>query len=248
MKIKNQKGFGHLYGLAGLLIGGVLTVGLYVHNAGPRQSVEVSTKSSNSQSSTTKSVTPLTHEVQAPSKPPTSSSSTTSTKPQSSQPPASAPANTPSSTPIKISGDAACISSTTDALKLLSDKAPTHYATVIKYIGIIACQSAGSGMFAYENPPRYVVGDATRNAGTIWYAGTIAHDAGHSKLYHDYLDAHPGGGVPDDVWTGQSAEATCLAAQADALKEIGADQSTIDYVNNIISSQYWNIPYDQRWW
>lgn len=134
------------------------------------------------------------------------------------------------------------------ALKLLHDKAPGHYAVVVKYMGIIQCLASGSGMYAYEDPPRYVVGDATRNAGTIWYAGTIVHDAGHSKLYHDYLDANPDQAVPTDVWTGQNAEATCLAAQADALSQIGADQATIDYVNNIINTQYWNIPYSERWW
>jgi hypothetical protein len=103
-------------------------------------------------------------------------------------------------------------------------------------------------MYAYENPPRYVVGDATRNAGTVWFAGTIAHDAGHSKLYHDYLTANPGQPVPNDVWTGEKAEKTCLEAQQDALGKIGGTQAQLDYVSNIINSQYYNIPYDQRWW
>ncbi len=104
-------------------------------------------------------------------------------------------------------------------------------------------------MAAYENPPRYLVGDLTRRGGTIWYAGTIVHDAGHSKLYHDYLTSHPGEtSVPGDVWTGQAAEATCLAVQHDALAEIGAAQSTLDYVQNVINTNYWDIPYSERWW
>jgi hypothetical protein len=151
-------------------------------------------------------------------------------------------------TSITIRGDAACQATTLSALKLLHDQAPTHYATVTTYMGIIECLPQGSGMYAYENPPRYVVGDATRNAGTVWYAGTIAHDAGHSKLYHDYLSAHPGQAVPNDVWTGQSAEAACLDAQYDALSKIGATQSQLDYIKSVINTQYWNIPYAQRWW
>jgi hypothetical protein len=154
----------------------------------------------------------------------------------------------PFTTPIQIRGDAACQSDTLAALQLLSAKAPTHYATVMQYIGIIQCASQGSGMYAYDNPPLYLVGDATRNAGTVWYAGTIAHDAGHSKLYHDYLSAHPGQAVPDDVWTGQSAEITCLAAQYDALSKIGGTPSQLTYVQNVINTQYYNVPYDQRWW
>ena len=161
-------------------------------------------------------------------------------------PAAAAPA--PFTTPIQIRGDAACQSDTMAALQLLSAKAPTHYATVTQYIGIIQCASQGSGMYAYDNPPLYLVGDVTRNAGTVWYAGTIAHDAGHSKLYHDYLSAHPGQPVPDDVWTGQSAEITCLAAQYDALSKIGGTPSQLTYVQNVINTQYYNVPYDQRWW
>lgn len=172
-------------------------------------------------------------------------------------PPATKPAPAPKrsvaapatfTTPIQIRGDAKCQSDTLAALQLLSTKAPTHYATIIQYIGIIQCVSQGSGIYAYDNPPLYLVGDATRNAGTVWYAGTIAHDAGHSKLYHDYLSTHPGQAVPDSVWTGQSAEITCLAAQYDALTKIGGTQSQLDYIQNVINTRYYNIPYDQRWW
>jgi len=160
-----------------------------------------------------------------------------------------APAPTPPFvTPIQIRGDAACQASTIEALKLLNQKAPTHYETVTRYVKVIECASQGSGMFAYENPPRYLVGDATRNAGTIWYTGTIAHEAGHSKLYHEYLNTHPGSSVPNEIWTGQSAEKTCLEAQYDALSKIGGTQSQLDYVRNVINSQYYDVPYDQRWW
>jgi hypothetical protein len=171
-------------------------------------------------------------------------------KPQPSQSTSqpSTPTRTAFTTPIQIKGDAACQSTTLDALKLLSDKAPTHYAVVTQYIGVIECASQGSGMFAYENPPRYLVGDTTRNAGTIWYAGTIAHDVGHSQLYNTYLHAHPGESVPGDVWTGESAERSCLDAQHDALSKIGASQTTLDYIKNVINTEYYDISYDQRWW
>lgn len=151
-------------------------------------------------------------------------------------------------TSIVIKGDSTCQSSTLSALKLLNDNAPTHYSIVKSYVGVIECVSKGSGMAAFETPPRYMVGDATRNAGTVWFAGTIAHDAGHSRLYHDYLSNNPGQSVPNDVWTGEAAERTCLEAQYDALSKIGATQSQLDYVRNIINSQYYNTPYDQRWW
>lgn len=151
-------------------------------------------------------------------------------------------------TPIQIKGDAACESSTLDALKLLSNKAPVHYATVIKYIGIIECAPQGSGMFAAEDPPRFLAGDSTRNADTAWYASGIAHEAGHSKLYHDYKDTHPGQLVPPDAWSGESAEKICLDAQYDALAKVGGAQYQLDYVKNVINTKYYEVPYGQRWW
>lgn len=151
-------------------------------------------------------------------------------------------------TSITIVGNDDCRKKTKDALALLNTKAPVHYTNVTTYISIIECADAGSGMFAWENPPRYKVGAATVNAGTIWYAGTIAHDACHSRQYHVYLSEHPGSLVPNDVFTGKAAEAECLDVQKDALEKIGASQTTIDYVKNIINSEYWNVEYRKRWW
>lgn len=162
------------------------------------------------------------------------------------KPQAIAPA--PFTTTIQIKGDDTCKSTTLDALKLLSEKAPSHYSGVTKYISVIECAPKGSGMFAYENPPRFLVGDATRNAGTVWYAGSIVHDAGHSRLYNDYKAAHPGERVPDTIWTGEAAERACLDVQHDALSKIGATQSQLDYIKNAINTQYYDVPYENRWW
>lgn len=149
---------------------------------------------------------------------------------------------------IKIIGDDDCVSKTNQALDLLRNKAKSHYDTIVKYVGIIECTESQSGMHVWENPPRYQVGKATINAGIIWYAGTIAHDACHSKQYHDYLLNNPSSSVPSDVYTGRNAEAQCLAVQYDALSKIGATQETLDYITNIINSEYWDVDYGERWW
>jgi len=147
------------------------------------------------------------------------------------------PPTTSTSSSIKILGDATCQSQTQAALSLLQEKTLVHYNVINQYIGVIQCTEADSGMYAWEEPPRYQAGAATRNAGTSWYAGTIAHDACHSKQYHEGID-----------FTGRTAEAQCLAVQADALQKMGASQSTLDYVQNIINSEYWNVDYGSRWW
>lgn len=148
---------------------------------------------------------------------------------------------------IIIRGDEICITQTSQALNLLREKAPVYSDRVNKYIKVIECTESGSGMFAWENPPRFKVGLSTRNAGPIWYAGAIVHDAKHSELYNDYLSTNPTG-VPDNIWTGERAENECLNEQADTLKEIGADSKTLDYMKIIGGSGFWNIDYNERTW
>ncbi len=147
-----------------------------------------------------------------------------------------------------IIGNEKCRQDTEAALELIRDKAPKHFEVVSEYIKIIECVPKGSGMRAWEVMPRFMVGDVVREAGTLEFAGDVVHDANHSRLYHQYLDKNPGMTVPLDVWTGKGAEATCLAAQADALGDMGAPKSTIDRIDNEIKKDYWKIPYVERYW
>src|SRR5438128_2019440 len=59
--------------------------------------------------------------------------------------PAAVPKPAPAfTTSIKINGSASCESSTKEALKLLSNSAPTHYSTVTTNISIVECAAQGS--------------------------------------------------------------------------------------------------------
>jgi hypothetical protein len=148
---------------------------------------------------------------------------------------------------IKIEGSDDFTQKTKAALSLIQEKDPVAYELIRKYVAIIASGKA-SGMMAYNDPPKYEVGERTYNSDTIWYAGTIAHDACHSKLYNDYKMQNPQINVPSDVWTGREAEAQCLNFQYNVLEKIGASASTLNYVKNIINTDYWEIPYDERNW
>jgi hypothetical protein len=130
--------------------------------------------------------------------------------------------------PVTLIGNAAFVEQTQAALLLLQTKAPDAYNKVEAYVGIIE-QSEHSGMWAAEDPPRYTVGDATAFYSVTWYASTIAHDATHSELYHQYLASY-GAPVPDDVWTGVEVERFCNAYQLDVLKRIGGTSAEIEYL------------------
>jgi hypothetical protein len=128
---------------------------------------------------------------------------------------------------VEIVGDERYLEQVDKALALLKNKAPEAYAIVAKNVKRIQ-QCERSGMAAYETPPTFEMSDKTAFASVTWCAAAIAHDSYHSKLYHDYLDAHPGG-VPDDIWTGRPAERQCMKHQIAVMKQIGADRSEIDH-------------------
>ena len=104
-------------------------------------------------------------------------------------------------------------------------------------------------MRADAKRPTFVVGRATWKHSALWYAGTIAHDSYHSKLYHD-AKASTGENPPADCWTGSEAEKKCLAFQLQVLQELKADENMIAYVCGCA----WNPTYQGRhkgwlgWW
>lgn len=128
---------------------------------------------------------------------------------------------------VSISGLAQFKNQVTSALAILAKKAPQEYQMIKKYIGRIE-ENERSGMLAYEEPPVYQLSLQTAFYSLTWCAGTIAHDAYHSKLYHDYKEEH-GEPVPYQQWAGFEAEIECIAYQIATLKKISAPENEIEY-------------------
>jgi hypothetical protein len=140
------------------------------------------------------------------------------------------------------------------ALVLIKEKAPEAHALIQKNVAIIA-EGERSGMWAYKTPPTYEISSTSALYSISWCAGTIAHDAYHSKLYHDYLNAK-GAPVPDDVWTGTAAEKLCIAFQLSVLKKIGAPKHEIEYCIKLNGKHYdvnkdgkydWDDYFKRKW-
>ena len=140
---------------------------------------------------------------------------------------------------ILIEGDARFVENTQRALNIIQTGSPASYVMVLRYIGILR-QGQSSGMWAWLDPPVFVVGPGTSNATSTWYASAIVHDAIHSKQYHDHLAVH--GHVPDEVWTGLAAEMEALDIQIKFLIKIGAPQSEIDYAKSLFNAEWWDGP------
>ncbi len=133
---------------------------------------------------------------------------------------------------IKIKGNSEFITQTRAALTLLEQKDPDAFKKIQTYVGIIE-QGEHSGMWAWEIPPRYEVGNVTAFYSVTWYASTIAHDATHSELYAQYQLTHPGEPVPEDAYGGVEIERFCIGYQVEVAKRIGAPQSEVDYLSTL---------------
>lgn len=112
-------------------------------------------------------------------------------------------------------------------------------------------------MKAWTKKPTFIVGARTWKHSALWYAGAIAHDAYHSKLYHEAKRAIHGKEPDAGAWTGTEAEKQCLAFQRQILLELNADEKTIAYVEECAKnptyqghSSGWRgwVDYLRRWW
>jgi hypothetical protein len=139
------------------------------------------------------------------------------------------------------------------ALSLLQSNSSSGYPVVKKYIGMIK-EGTTSGMYAYYTPPTFqmspkeaLLDESNKDYAIQWCASAIAHDACHSKKYHDYLAAHGHSlgprPIPIHVWTGEAVERECLAFQRKVYGEIGAYQTICEYLKRC-DGRYCKAPRD----
>jgi len=155
---------------------------------------------------------------------------------------------------INIHGCAEFSLRTEEALALL--KSSPQFDLIHSNIAIIR-QGYRSGMKAWLKQPTFIAGWRTWQHSALWYAGAIAHDAFHAKLYFDAKREHPTREPGADTWTGAEAEKQCLAFQRDVLMALNADAKTIAYVEEWAKNPTYQghntgwrgwLDYLRRWW
>ena len=142
---------------------------------------------------------------------------------------------------IEVCGSLAFLFATREALEAVGR---THAFCIVKPFIAAIKEAPYSGMRALGSKPTYCVGKATWQSSTVWYASTIVHDGCHSKLYRE--NRHTFLGIPytpRNAWTGKLAEQECLRLQLKALREMGADLATQQYVQSLLEDP----TYHKRW-
>jgi hypothetical protein len=128
---------------------------------------------------------------------------------------------------IEVHGDVEFRRRTDEALSLL--RPLRQFAIIRQHLSVIR-QARRSGMKAWSAKPTFMVGRPTWSHSALWYAGAIAHDAYHAKLYDDAKRRGGGKAARIDSWTGVEAEQKCLCFQRRVLVKLSADEKMIDYV------------------
>jgi len=127
----------------------------------------------------------------------------------------------------EVRGNAEFRAHTQAALELL--RLSPLFLSVRNYIPVIQ-QGKRSGMRAWAKKPAFLVGKPTWQHSAFWYAGAIAHDAYHAKLYQEAKRKNGGREPEPHSWCGTEAEKQCLAFQQRVLMELNADEKTITYL------------------
>lgn len=151
----------------------------------------------------------------------------------------------PPAADIEIVGDDEFVAQASAALDQLAAETPGAYEAVRSHIDTIESVTAGSGMDVFTKTFR--VGDVTAFAPgyepadqVVWLAGTIVHDACHSRLYTE-----------GEEYVGRDAELACLEDQLAALLDLSGFafenyvQSLVDGVDDP-ANDYWNDP-NRHW-
>ena len=142
-----------------------------------------------------------------------------------------------------VQGTAEFIAATNEALSGL--KRAGYLGEIKRFISVIR-QGRASGMEVHSKT--FNVGEATWRAGAQWYAGSIAHDSRHSRLYEEAKAAN-GTEPRDDAWVGAEAEKKCLAFQLSVLQALGSDDRILGYVRETMNHPtYQEIGENARNW
>jgi hypothetical protein len=155
---------------------------------------------------------------------------------------------------IEVCGRATFRVRTREALELL--RLSPMFGAARDHIAVIR-QGRRSGMKAWAVKPTFTVGKATWRHSALWYAGAIAHDAYHAKLYCDAKGGNRAKEPANDAWTGVQAEKNCLAFQRQVLLELNADERIIAYIDHCAQNPTYQgrtagwrswLDYLLRWW
>jgi hypothetical protein len=128
---------------------------------------------------------------------------------------------------LSIKGNEAFVLHITNALNLVSEKAPEEFAMLKKYVMRIE-QYEKSGMRVESKTIE--LADPTTFHSLEWCASVLVHEAFHSKFYHDYMKNNPGQAIPYDVYAGTEIEKKCNVLQAEVGEKIGLSQDDIEYL------------------
>ena len=151
---------------------------------------------------------------------------------------------------IAIHGSQEFIHLTSQALLLLKEKAPEAYQLIQQHIGRILSGTRSRVLVRMlpSFPAWCIVGQGSASSPLIEYAAGLAHEAYHGHLYATYKKSNPKSRVPYEACGGEKGEQLCLDYECRVLRQLGADEATVQQARDSMRSRWWEIPADEQNW
>lgn len=118
-------------------------------------------------------------------------------------------------------------------------------------------QGRRSGVTAWAENPVFTAGAPTWSHSPHWFAGAIAHDAFHAKLYRDAKHLAGASEPALETWSGTEAEQACLRFQHRVLVALQADPILLEHLEKHLRNPTYQgrckglrgwLDYRKRWW
>jgi len=143
-------------------------------------------------------------------------------------------------TGIRIDGDDRFVRRVESAMDIIR-RHPDFYELVNTYIDIIRPgvspdRNVGGGYMDvfYAGGPTFVIDAITMAESLMWIAGSIVHDAYHSKLFFEYDSLWP----DPDIWADGLGHMKTYEVQIDFLREAGASSHYIQWIRQWMTDYY----------
>ena len=137
---------------------------------------------------------------------------------------------------VVILGPQSFVEETENVLRLLKEQDPAAHGLITRHLDVIA-SGPRSRVYAAPVVSFCTIAPRTRQAGTAWYASTLAHEA-----YHVFLQSS------GYRWQGSEAEQACLGYQRDVARIVGANADLLQHLDGALALRYWETqPSTQDW-
>ena len=148
--------------------------------------------------------------------------------------------------PLTICGDVEFQELSVKALDILEKNDKDAYRLIVDNVAFL-CQYKTSGIFPITIPTICIINKETIKHSSFYYIGILCHEAYHVFLCNQFKKEHYlCKDIPEETYSGKSAEIKCVKYARDVLKNLDVDISDFLPIQEVINSRWWEVPWSEQ--